>query len=223
MVRNRVNGHAWSKQIEIMQSVQDNERTAVPSCHGSGKSQVAAWAIARFIDIHEPGTAFVVTTAPRAHQVRAILWRYLRRVHKKAGLPGTITESMVPPEWKIDGEMVGFGRKPADLDGDSFQGLHEYRLLIVFDEACGIPERLYVAAESLMTSANCHWLCVGNPDDRSSFFHKVCTTEPGWNVIPISLLRRRISLASPSPPMTSPRTWYKPHGRGQEDPMGGRE
>lgn len=184
-LKNRIGAHGWSKQLEIMRSVQNNQRTAVPSCHGSGKSQVAAWTITRFIDTHEPGTAFVVTTAPRSQQVRAILWRYIKRIHKQAGLDGTIGQGQVP-EWKIDGELVGFGRKPADMDADTFQGLHEYNLLIVFDEACGIREDLYTAAESLMTNQGCHWLCIGNPDDRSSFFQKVCTTEPGWNVIPIS-------------------------------------
>lgn len=186
-VRDRLAAHPWSKQTDILNSVHDHQRTAVPSCHGSGKSQVASWAICRFIDIHEPGTAFVITTAPRAHQVRAILWRYIRRAHKKAGLLGTITQGQIP-EWKIDGELVGFGRKPADMDADTFQGLHEYRLLIVFDEACGIGADLYTAAESLMTNDGCHWLAIGNPDDNSSFFHKACTTEPGWNVIPISAL-----------------------------------
>lgn len=184
-LEHRLGAHGWSKQIEIMRSVQDNQRTAVPSCHGAGKSQVAAWTIARFIDTHEPGTAFVITTAPRAHQVRAILWRYLRKIHREANLPGHITDGPIP-EWKIDGDMVGFGRKPADMDSETLQGLHEYRLLIVFDEACGINEGLYNAAESLMTNEGCHWLCIGNPDDRSSFFAKVCQTEPGWNVIPIS-------------------------------------
>lgn len=186
-LRDRLDEFAWSKQREIMRSVQDHQRTAVPSCHGPGKSHIASRVICRFIDIHEPGTAFVVTTAPRAHQVRAILWRYIRRAHKKAGLPGVILQGQIP-EWKIDGELVGFGRKPADMDADTLQGLHEYRLLIVFDEACGIGADLYTAAESLMTNDGCHWLCIGNPDDNSSFFHKICTTEPGWNVIPISAM-----------------------------------
>jgi hypothetical protein len=198
-LENRLDAHAWSKQLEIMQSVQDHQRTAVPSCHGVGKSQVAAWAIARFIDVHDPGTAMVITTAPRAHQVRAILWRYVRRIHRKAGLPGTITQGQVP-EWHIDGDLVGFGRKPADLDADTFQGVHEYRLLIVFDEACGIREDLFTAAESLMTNEGCHWLCIGNPDDRSSFFHKVCTTEPDWHVIPISAYQSPNLTGEPVPP-----------------------
>ena len=39
----------WSKQIEILESVRDNKRTAVPACHAPGKSHIAARAIAWWI------------------------------------------------------------------------------------------------------------------------------------------------------------------------------
>ena len=32
----------WSKQKEILESVRDNKRTAVPACHAPGKSHIAA-------------------------------------------------------------------------------------------------------------------------------------------------------------------------------------
>ena len=37
-VRDRLGEHLWSKQVEILESVRDNRRTAVHSCHGAGKS-----------------------------------------------------------------------------------------------------------------------------------------------------------------------------------------
>lgn len=186
-VQRRLGEHVWSKQAEIMRSVEDNERTAVPSCNGSGKSHIASRIVARFIDMHEPGTAFVVTTAPRAHQVRAILWRYIRRAHKKANLPGWISQGQIP-EWHIDGDLVGFGRKPADVDADTMMGLHEYKILIVLDEADGIRKPMWDAIESLMTNdEGASVLAIGNPLDNSSHFARICDgTEPGWNVIRIS-------------------------------------
>lgn len=185
-VRERLEQHPWSLQVRIMESVRDHARTAVPACHGPGKSQLAAWVIAHWVATHGVGDSIVVTSAPTAQQVRAILWRYLRRIHKAANLDGIITQSQVP-EWKVDGELVAFGRKPADYDEDGFQGLHDEHLLVVFDEACGIPEQLWNAAESLMTNDDtCRLLAIGNPTSTSSFFFKVCRSEPGWNVIPIS-------------------------------------
>lgn len=185
-VRNVVGEHVWSKQAEIMESVRVNPRTAVPACHGPGKSHLASRIVGHFVATKPLGDSVVVTTAPTSHQVRAILWRYIRRLHKKANLPGIVLQGMVP-EWKIDGELVAFGRKPADYDEDAFQGLHDLDLLVVFDEACGIPEQLWDAAESLMTNdETCRFLAIGNPTSTSSYFHTACTTAPGWNVIPVS-------------------------------------
>lgn len=195
----RLGEHVWSGQAAIARSVDAHQRTAVQSAHGIGKSHIASRVICRFLDTREPGTASVVTSAPTTHQVRAILWRYIRHAHRAAGLAGSITQGQIP-EWKIDGVLVGFGRKPADYDEAAFQGVHNLDLLIVLDEACGIPKQLWDAAESLMTNQGCRILAIGNPDDNSSFFHRVCTTEPGWNVIRISAYDTPNLTGEPVPP-----------------------
>src|SRR5690606_787786 len=63
-VSERLDESMWSKQAEIFRSVADNRRTAVKSCHGVGKSHLASRAVAWWLDVHGPGEAFVVTTAP---------------------------------------------------------------------------------------------------------------------------------------------------------------
>lgn len=122
----------WSKQREIMESVRDYRKTVVRSAHSTGKSFCAAMTVAWWLDAHPPGTAFVVSSAPTAAQVRAILWRYIRRMHKENGLPGRVNQT----EWLIDEELVAFGRKPADADESAFQGIHSPYVLCVLDEAC---------------------------------------------------------------------------------------
>lgn len=181
-VRERLGGFAWSKQRDILAAVRDNRRTAVRSGHGVGKSHTAALVACWWLDTHPPGTAFVVSTAPTFPQVRAILWRYIRRLHAAAGLPGRVNQT----EWFIDDELVGFGRKPADHDESAFQGIHERFVLVLLDEACGIPEQLWVAADALTTNADCRMLAIGNPDNPASYFRKVCTPGSGWHAIGIS-------------------------------------
>ena len=83
-VRKNTGGFLWSKQRAICRSVVKHRYTAVPSCHDSGKSFVAAQIVAWWIDAHPPGTAFAVTTAPTTHQVDAILWREIGRAHRRA-------------------------------------------------------------------------------------------------------------------------------------------
>lgn len=181
-VRERLGGFAWSKQREILTSVHDHRRTAVRSGHGVGKSHTAALVACWWLDTHPAGTAFVVSTAPTFPQVRAILWRYIRRLHTAASLPGRVNQT----EWFIDGELVGFGRKPADTDESGFQGIHERFVLVLLDEACGIPEQLWVAADALTTNADCRMLAIGNPDNPASHFRKVCAPGSSWHTIGIS-------------------------------------
>jgi hypothetical protein len=182
-VRDVLGEHAWSMQAAIMRAVATEPLVAVQSCHGSGKSHLASRVILWFLATRPLGETFVVTTAPSSAQVRAILWRYIRQGHEKAGMPGKVHQTA---EYKIDGELIAYGRKPADYSQSAFQGIHARHLLIVLDEAGGIPKALWDAADSLATGRDSHLLAIGNPDDNSSHFAQVCQTEPGWRVFKIS-------------------------------------
>lgn len=188
-VHERLGEHLWSKQEEIAQSVVDNRRTAVKSCHGVGKSFIAARLAAWWIDVHEPGEAFVVSTAPSYKQVHAVLWEEIRKAAKHAKnkgnpLPGRILQS---DEWKLEGdELAGYGRKPADQDPHGFQGIHRRYVLVIIDEACGVPEQLWTAVEAITTNNDCRILAIGNPDDPNTEFGRICKPGSGWNVHQIS-------------------------------------
>jgi len=142
-VDSRLGEFTWSKQRDVLASVRDNRRTAVHSCHGTGKSWLAARIAAWWIETHRPGDAFVVTSAPTGKQVKAILWREIGRAHAKGRLSGRTNQT----EWwgdtvdedtgKVIGEeLVAFGQKPSDFAPDAFQGIHARFVLVIFDEAC---------------------------------------------------------------------------------------
>ena len=177
----RVGEQLWSKQAQILESVRDNKRTAVPSAHAVGKSFTAARCAAWWLDSHEPGSAMVVTSAPTFDQVRTILWREIRRCHTKGNLVGYVNQT----EWHINGEIVGFGRKPPDGNEDSFQGIHATYVLVILDEASGVPESIWAGAEKVTTTSGCRILAIGNPDYEGSRFHQV-TQSDLWHTIPIS-------------------------------------
>lgn len=187
-VSDRLNGFLWSKQREIAASVVAHRRTAVRSSHGIGKSYTVAQLAAWWIDTHPPGSAIVVSTAPTYKQVHVVLWEEIRAAHRRSAqtdqtLPGRVT---LDDEWKIGDILVGFGRKPADHDEHGFQGIHRRYVLVILDEACGIPTQLWTAAEAITTNADCRIVAIGNPDDPSSEFHKVCRPGSGWHVIGVS-------------------------------------
>lgn len=180
----------WSGQDRILESIWEHSKTAVRSAHSIGKSHIASRAAAAWVDVHDVDEVFVVSTAPSAPQVRAILWRYIKSAHRKGNLGGYITEGEIP-EWKLDGRLVAWGRKPQALTNleeakSAFQGIHAKYVLVIIDEAGGVPKWLYDAIQTLVTSPTNRVLAIGNPDDPASHFEVINRPDSGWNVIQIS-------------------------------------
>jgi hypothetical protein len=174
----RLGAFLWSVQRDIAAAVAAHRRVAVHSCWASGKSWLAARLVAWWLDTHPPGEAFVVTTATTGAQVRAILWREIGRAHRDGKLAGRLNQT----EWWLGGEMVAIGRKPADYDATAFQGIHARYVLVVIDEAAGVPEAIFRAAAGITSNVHSRVLAIGNPDDAQSYFARVCAPGSGWEV-----------------------------------------
>jgi len=172
----------WSKQAEILTSIRDNKRTAVPACHAPGKSHIAARAVAWWVCVHPPSTVQVVTTASQFRQIRNVLFPHIRRVVDRHKLPGHV----YTVDWKIENEIVAFGFSAQNHDESAVQGIHAPHLLVVVDEAGGLNEIMGTALEALMTGAHTRMLVLGNPptDSETSWFERACRS-PLYNVIPI--------------------------------------
>lgn len=220
-VENGLLGFLWSKQKEICLSVRDNRRTAVQACHDVGKTALAARIGAWWLSVWEPGEAFLVTLAPTGHQVKALLWRELNRVHSAGSLPGRMNMT----EWWIDSEMVGFGRSPADTDPTAIQGIHARRVLVINDEACGIGKALWDAEDSLIANDDSRILAIGNPDDPNTEFATVCKPGSGWNTIKVNAFSSPNFTDEPVPdwlkPLLISRTWVEEKRKswGEESPL----
>ena len=173
----------WSKQREILMSVRDNKRTAVPACHAPGKSHLAARIVAWWVMCQPTGTAQVVTTATSFRQVRNILWSHIRKLHATHNLSG----DCLTVEWKQNNSVVAFGFAPAQYNETALQGIHAPNLLVVVDEAGGISQTIGNALEALMTGGNTRLLLLGNPptDQENSWFEQACNSDL-YNTIKIS-------------------------------------
>lgn len=170
----------WSKQREILESLVKNPNTAVHSCHSSGKSYVSSVATAWWLDTHPVGQARVVTTAPTSTQVDAILWYEIGKLHRRLRLPGVCNLR----SWYIGKQLVALGRKPPDHQEAAFQGMHAKYLLVIYDEAFGIPKNLWDEGASLASNEYSRQLAIGNPDGPGIFEDK-CKPGSTWNVIHI--------------------------------------
>lgn len=186
-VRDKLGEFVWSKQADIYNSVRDNRRTVVYSCHRVGKShsggRIAFW----WLDCHKPGEALVITSAHSAIQVKMALWREMSRVHALGKFPGRMnqTEYWMPMG---DGreEMVAFGRKPAENDPTAFQGFYAPYILFIMDEGCYVPESLWKGADTLVSNDKAKIVAYGNPDDPNTEFGRICSPGSNWHRIQIS-------------------------------------
>jgi len=189
-IEDRLGAVTWSRQRDIARSVREHPRTAVQSAHSTGKSWIAARLAAWWIDSFPIGEAFVFSTAPSQAQIDAILWRELRKAHVAAGLPGRLTAG-AHPRWLIGDELVALGRKSADMANAeeaaaSLQGIHARYLLLLIDEASGVPPWVWDAFDSMATNQHARILAIGNPTDPESRFAQVCAPGSGWHVEEVS-------------------------------------
>jgi hypothetical protein len=174
--------HLWSIQQEIAHSLTEHSHIAIRSANGLGKSFLAATLVAWWVDTHPAEDTWVITTAPSETQVHTILWEEIRGIHRRAGLPGKV---QLTDRWLIGNTEVAMGRKPPDHNETAFLGIHAINVLVVLDEACGIPEWLWNSAERLATSGNCKILAIGNPDNPNSHFASIFRN-PDWQHFRIS-------------------------------------
>lgn len=171
--------------------------------HAVGKSFLAAVATGWWTDTHPDG--LVISTAPSVQQVHGVLWEEIRALHRRLGLPGRTT---LNDTWMVGDRLAAFGRKPADAAAGSdfspstFQGYHRTGgVLVIIDEACGVPEWLWDAAETVTTSDNSRILAIGNPDNPGTHFARVCQPgHPGWAQQKISVLDSPNFTGEPVPP-----------------------
>ena len=182
-------GTLWERQVEILTALRDCRKVAVPSCHESGKTYVASVAVVQHLLSHQP--AKVVTTAPTQRQVRDLLWSEIRARHagmlrRLGGDPGLGSPSLTQWEIEPDWFATGFATSPdkASENATRLQGYHSPNLLVVLDEAGGIPREVWAAIDGLLTSSNAKVLAIGNPAPGTEF-ERVCRS-PDWRVISIS-------------------------------------
>jgi hypothetical protein len=177
----------WSMQRRILESLVDNRATAVPSCFASSKTRSAALAAAYWVAVHPPGTATVVTIAPRWRQVARQIWPEIRGVHTRGQLPGAIDMT----QWKVDAAgsayVAAYGIAAPHHDESSVQGIHAPNLLLILDEAGGIGPVIGRNLAALLTGGNARMLAIGNPptDEEGSWFEQFCEGDRP-HVIPIA-------------------------------------
>lgn len=144
----------WARKF--IESVRDRAETAVRSGHGVGKSYTVGALCCWFLDCWE---SKVIGTAP-VHRQALNTYRYFKNFRSRAvfDVPGTCLET---PLCKVDD--LWFASFFTAKDAGSFAGEHGRRVLLVLEEAGGIPPEIYEAAYGAATGEDDRIVHIGNP------------------------------------------------------------
>lgn len=178
-------------QAEIMQAVARGDRyIAVRSGHGVGKTTTASWIVIWYILTRIPFK--VVLTSQSAPQLFDALYVELKMWIGK--LPAPLQSLLIVLSDRIElaqAPSEGFvTAKTSRADSpEAMAGVHSANVLLIGDEASGIPEQVFEAAGGSMAGDNRQMLLMGNPLRSSGYFydafHKMAAR---WTTFKISRL-----------------------------------
>lgn len=173
----------WDRQAETMQAIVDHSRVAVRSGHKVGKSTAAAAVSLWWVTTRPRAT--VVMTSASYRQVKGILWKELKRLHREARIPigGKLADDPERGLQFADGrEIVGLSTK----EPERIAGYSGANLLFIPDEASGIDEAIFEAIEG-NRAGGAKLLMYSNPTRTSgTFFDAFHSKQAYWKTIHIS-------------------------------------
>lgn len=182
-VRERFGAEPTWQQAQILDAIlPPGAKVSVRSGHLVGKSSAAAWLIYWQLETHD--FCKVPCTAPSGHQLRDVLWGELNKWRRAADAQSAMrgdhprvwlsklfkltSESLYDPGAPDWGAIARTARKE---NPEALQGFHAQDLLFILDEASGIEEAIFEAAEGALASRNARVLMLGNPLRTSGTFY----------------------------------------------------
>jgi phage terminase large subunit len=164
------------QQIDFLEALPHKKRISVMSGHGTGKDAGVSWGILWFMTTRY--MAKVACTAPTGHQLADILWSELSKWLRLSILSDEfiiqkdkIFKKEFPKEWWCRAISVS-ARATQEEQAETLAGLHGDHLLIVADEASGIPDPVYIPLEGAMTQEDNKVILIGNPTKNTGYFYE---------------------------------------------------
>lgn len=161
-------------------------QSATASGRGVGKSAMTAWLNLWFMSCVLGGTA--ITTANTEPQLKSRTWAELGKWHtmmmnshwfEKTTLslrPAAWFEDALKKQLQIDtGYYYAQAQLWSEENPDAFAGVHNHNgMLLLFDEASGIPKPIWTVSEGFFTEPVLHryWFCWSNPRRNTGEFYE---------------------------------------------------
>jgi hypothetical protein len=143
-------------------------RIRVPAAYNVGKTMVGAGMVNHFFDCFVPSVIY--TFAPSWRQIHDLLWKEIKDARRGKGLPGRILDMRL----ERGDKHFAVGKATDNAGGIGItrvQGQHGPYVMMVLDEAEGIPDFVFEAVDTMTSGGICIVLLLANPQTRTSTFH----------------------------------------------------
>ncbi len=163
----------YNKQIEIMESVRDNDETFVPAAHQMGKDFVSAATVLWFYLTRHP--VRIITTSVKDDHLM-VLWGEIGRFidtckypldHRKGG-PLIVKHREIRKVVEGVQCKISYLKGMVSEKGEGLAGHHAPHTLLMMDECSGIDDEVYIRG--------CTWakriLGIGNTYPCTNFFYR---------------------------------------------------
>lgn len=159
-------------QADLMKAVASGERRiSVRSGHGVGKSTTVAILCLWYLMTRYP--VKIVITAPTSAQLFDALFAEIKRwinvmplnLQQLLNVKSDRIEIVAAPETGFISARTSRAENP-----EALQGIHADNVLLIADEASGVPEAVFEAAAGSMSGEEACTILLGNPTRSSGFF-----------------------------------------------------
>lgn len=165
-----------TQQEEALAKFPKTKRMSIRSGHGTGKDALASWIIMWF-ETTRPFSK-TATTAPTARQLADILWSEISKWVRKSEIlsqefvvqKDKVFHKAAPKEWWVRAISPSV-KANKEEQAETLAGLHGDHLLIVVDEASGVPDPVYIPLEGAMTQPDNKVLLIGNMTRNQGYFY----------------------------------------------------
>lgn len=167
-VRKLLGAEPDRQQRVFLYAISEADAVAAKSGHGTGKTTSLAWAVIWFL------TCFVlsrvVATAPTQRQLLDILWPEIHKWLDRSPLNGLLTWHATRVS-HVGYEETWFATARTSNKPENMQGFHAPHLMVIADEASGIPQDTAEAMEGALTTPGSKLVLAGNPTRISGTFY----------------------------------------------------
>ncbi len=156
-------------QASVMNDVAKYSLVSVKSGHGVGKSALESWIIWWYISTRPYPK--IMCTAPAKHQLHDILWAEASKWKRNNKALNNDFEWTSEKIYLKGAQEEWFAIARTSNKPDALQGTHAEHVLIIIDEASGVPDIVFEPVLGSMSTKDAKLLMCGNPTQLSGFFY----------------------------------------------------